>query len=143
VKPASRRRIRLAFLGLAGLFLLWLPLEDDTELWVVLLAMAVCALGAISLGANFRDRVQKRLKSEVPLHARAGMLSLLGALAGAAVAPAALLLMAIKTALHGHGAPDFTPAQMLSLLERMPLWALSGLLIALGFAIGLEIGSDP
>ena len=43
----------------------------------------------------------------------------------------ALLLMAIKTGLHGHGTPDYTPEQMVRVLSLTPLWVVVGLVIGL------------
>jgi hypothetical protein len=57
---------------------------------------------------------------------------LVGTLAGLMVAPLALLLMAFKTGLHGHGTPDFTPAQVQAVLLYSPAWGGSGLLLGLG-----------
>ncbi len=51
---------------------------------------------------------------------------LAGLLGGAATAPVALLLMAIKTGLHGHSVPDYTSAQMMAVLISFPVWVGAG-----------------
>jgi hypothetical protein len=60
---------------------------------------------------------------------------LVGSLAGLAVTPLALFLMALKTGLHGHSAPDFTLEQMQMVLYRTPIWVAVGLLLGLGVAL--------
>jgi len=52
-------------------------------------------------------------------------------IAGLGVTVVALLLMAIKTGLHGHGTPDYTPEQMVRVLSLTPLWVIVGLMIGL------------
>jgi hypothetical protein len=51
------------------------------------------------------------------------------------IPPIALLLMAFKSGLRGHPAPDFTPAQVIAVLRSIPIWGLSGLLLGLGAAL--------
>ncbi|MEZ4511264.1 MAG: hypothetical protein R3C62_05270 [Chloroflexota bacterium] len=48
-----------------------------------------------------------------------------------------LLAMAVKTGFHAHG-PEFTPAEIVWVLNQLPLWAAAGLLAGLGG--GLVIG---
>jgi hypothetical protein len=55
---------------------------------------------------------------------------LAGLLAGAGVSVLALALVAVKTGVHGHGIPDYSPAQVSYLLRLAPLW------MGLGFTAG-------
>ena len=45
-----------------------------------------------------------------------------------------LLIMAVKTGLHGHG-PEFSPAEISWVIDQIPLWSLVGLLAGLGVGI--------
>ena len=45
-----------------------------------------------------------------------------------------LFLMAVKTGLHAHG-PEFTPFDILSVWQRLPLYAAAGLLAGLGLGL--------
>jgi hypothetical protein len=121
----TRRLLRNLALILGGIMLLWLPLEDVHENWVILFALALCALAAAWFLAPF------------PAWSGKGRLAypLAGLLAGLAVTPAALFLMAFKTGIHGHSAPDFTPDQVTSVLLRTPVWVLAGLLLGLSISI--------
>lgn len=114
--------LRTAGLLLGAAILLWLPFEDTGIRWVVLFAGAISALLAAGV-------LQKRALSGWP-----SWMShpLTGLLAGAAVTPIAFLLMALKSGVHGHGAPDFTPQQVTSLLNSTPLFGLAGGIIGLG-----------
>lgn len=116
-------RLLALVLGIALLF--WLPIEDVSEQSVVLFAALVSAW----LGLRYL------------LPARPGEIHYLrrylltGALAGLAVTPLALFLMALKTGFHGHYAPDFTIEQMQAVLYRAPVWVFVGLLLGLGIAL--------
>jgi hypothetical protein len=44
----------------------------------------------------------------------------------------AILLMAIKTGIHGHGTPDYTLDQMQDVFSRMPFFVLGGVLLGAG-----------
>jgi hypothetical protein len=51
------------------------------------------------------------------------------------VTPLAIGLMAFKSGLHGHNAPDFTLAQMQAALDLFPYFALAGLGVGLAAAL--------
>jgi hypothetical protein len=42
--------------------------------------------------------------------------------------------MAVKTGLHTHPVPDYTAAQLQSIIDRILIFGISGLLIGLGSA---------
>jgi Mn2+/Fe2+ NRAMP family transporter len=108
------------FVGLA--VLLWLPGEESSEIGVVFIAGLICVwLGFFLLLKKSPEGLLKHV--------------IVGAGLGLFIAPLALLLMAIKTGLHGHGLPDFTNQQLLNVLSRTLIYSLAGLL--LGAGIGL------
>ena len=57
---------------------------------------------------------------------------LVGTGAGLILAPLAILLMAMKSGIHGHGIPDFSVRQMQDILSRIPYFILSGFLVGVG-----------
>jgi hypothetical protein len=114
--------LRLSAL-LLGIYLLsWLPFEDQDETRVLLSAVAVNAWIGIRYLVRF------------PFPSRKGLFSytLVGFLAGLAVTPMALFLMAFKTGIHSHGSPDFTAEQILAIIYGTPIWAGAGLLVGFG-----------
>lgn len=113
---------------LTGLFwLAWLGYEDRGLTAVVLLAGCIGAASGLSVWMRRRA-------------VRAGRWSawmrgaLLGALAGASVAPLAALLILVKTSLHAHPVPDFTAADLGRVLDVWPAWTGAGLLVGLAGA---------
>lgn len=126
---AYTRRLRLLSLLLGAILLLWVPLEDTHERWAILFAAAISLL----LVATAAPRIAR-----LPGIARLGhpwLEALLGCLAGLGVTPLGLFLMAFKSGIHGHGRPDFTPEQVLFIIQRWPVFVLSGLLIGLGLGL--------
>ncbi len=90
--------------------------------WVILFAAAICWLASTSLLSRFN------------IGPASGWLIyiLFGIAGGLAVTPVTFLLMALKSGLHGHGAPDFTPEQVIEVIQLTPVWVLAGFLISLG-----------
>jgi hypothetical protein len=124
-KPAIPLRMRLTAMILGMVFLFWIPFEDSSPTITLLLALALCAWGAVYF----------LIKTQSHLHRVLLRTILAGTLAGAAVTPLALFLLAFKTGLHGHQAPDFTPEQIFSVIYRGPIWLVGGFLIGLGSGI--------
>lgn len=123
LRRVSRQRITGLLLGFG--ILIWLPIEDQSELLVLIISTAICAwLAARFLNSQFRSDKQLVFR-----HA------LVGLAAGLALAPLAILLMAVKSGIHGHGTPDFSVEHMLSVLEGTFYFALSGILISLGIGV--------
>jgi hypothetical protein len=118
--------LRIAAIALGGGFLVWIPFEDTTTTWVLFFATAICLLGGASLLAN---------RQVLGSWSRTGRGAFLGGLAGLAVTPLAIGLMAFKSGLHGHNAPDFTLAQMQAALDLFPYFALAGLGVGLAAAL--------
>lgn len=124
---AAKRRFWLRLTGLLlGLtILIWLSIEDQSELLVLVFSGAICIWIASRLLLN-------PPQSDQQLILRHGIV---GIGAGLLLAPLAILLMAIKSGIHGHGTPDFSVSQIQSVLSRSPYFILSGFLIALGIGI--------
>lgn len=57
-----------------------------------------------------------------------------GGLMGLTLGLLALLFMAMKTGLHGHG-PEFSPAEINWVLGQLPLWTAAGLSAGLGLGL--------
>ena len=95
--------IRLAFILLGIFILLWLPVEESSLALVLLISCCACCLGLLVYAK--RQPPAKGVK-------RGWRYLLAGLLAGAGVSVLALALMAVKTGLHGHGIPDYSPAQV-------------------------------
>jgi hypothetical protein len=117
--------LRLAALPIAIALILWLPLEDVGIRSVYLLSAGISAWWAARLIAKF-SAGQRRFSIRHIM---------VGAAAGIAVTPLALLLMAFKSGLHGHGSPDFTVGQMQAVVLRTPVWVIAGSLLGWGVAI--------
>lgn len=120
-------RIRYFAILLGMVFFFWLPFEDTSEIIPLLLA---CLFSAW-IAAVYLSKTQKRFRAILPNYI------LVGTLAGIAITPLTILLMALKTGLHGHSTPDFPPQQIISVVQRTPIWGIGGLLIGLGRGIWL------
>jgi hypothetical protein len=126
-KPASSTPIQLRYLAivLGVLFLLWIPIEDMHEGFVLLLAGSMCAwLAARHLSRTHNARGRLWLRQTA-----------IGLTAGIAVTPVSLMLMIFKNGIHAHEVPDFSAQQMASVIEMTPIWASSGLLVGLGSSL--------
>ena len=111
--------------GLYGL--VWLSLEGAVG-QVILLAVGIGLLGA-------GYATQRLLGGKELAPSRWLLLSAaLGALLGLGIGLLVLILMAIKTGLHGHG-PEFTAAEIEWTISQIPLWTLAGLIAGLGLGL--------
>ncbi|MFU8772815.1 MAG: hypothetical protein ACNA8H_10400 [Anaerolineales bacterium] len=115
-------RMRIAAMLIAAFFFIWLPFEDVDVRAVVLLAIAICAW----IGVRILIRPANKGKISIAYQA------LIGLLCGFGISPVAVGLMAVKTGLHGHPLPDFTPEQIYTVIWLSPYFGISGLLIGLG-----------
>jgi hypothetical protein len=66
------------------------------------------------------------------------VMGLVGLLVGVGSGMLTFVFMALKTGLHGHG-PEFSAAEIESVLASIPLWGLAGLVAGLGVSL-LVIG---
>lgn len=89
--------------------LVWLPIEDQTIIIPMLLALPIGGLIAWMSYQRFH-------------------LSFLlcGLAGGLAIAPLILFWMALKSGIHSHGVADFTTSQIISVIKSTPLWTLAG-----------------
>ena len=126
-QPVARGRVwlRLTALILGFGILIWLPVEDQSELGVLIASGAICTWFAT------------RLLITAPQENRQLILrhALVGSGSGLLLAPIAIILMAVKSGIHGHGTPDFSVDQMQSVISRIPFFVLSGFLIGLGSGV--------
>lgn len=128
-------RISALIVGIA--WLIWLSIEDLSERWVLLFSVTICVLLAVRFliyySAQRSKNEDKYPQNREQRSARRFLFyPLVGALTGLAVTPVAIFLMALKTGLHGHFAPEFTSAQVFIVLVRTPIWIVGGLLIGVG-----------
>ena len=118
----SRTWLRFSGLLLGIITLVWLLVEESSNLGVLVIAGLVCTWGGIWLLL----KVDADAISKVWIHL------IIGGGAGLLLAPLAILLMALKTGLHGHATPDFTLFQMQLVLSRTPFFTLAGILLGAG-----------
>ncbi len=108
---------------LLGIIVLaWLPVEESSVLGALVVAGLICTWAGIWL----------LLKTDS--YGKHGIFRymLIGGGSGFLVALLAILLMAIKTGIHGHAMPDFTVEHMQSVLSRMPYFIVGGVLVGAG-----------
>ena len=127
--PQTNSRTIFLLLGYGLVLLLWLSLEDNGTLSVALLGTGAAALFTIIALLN-------RIGGYVlPMRFWFTGLIGLGAAIGALSTLTTTLLMFFKTSWHNHGFPDYPPAMMLAMLQRLPVWMLAGALIGLAIAL--------
>src|SRR4051812_1752173 len=59
----------------------------------------------------------------------------LGAITGAGASLSTVLIMLMKTSLHGHLYPDYPFPVLAGIIERLPAWTLAGALVGLALAL--------
>ena len=114
--------MKLSGLLLGIVVLVWLPIEESSQVGVLVIAGLVCTWGAIWLLPRIGSSGKHTLLGHIVIGGGAGLL----------LVPLAILLMAIKTGIHGHGTPDYTVDQMQDVLSRMPFFVLGGVLLGAG-----------
>lgn len=119
-------RLRYLAILLGMVFFLWLPFEDTSE--------SIALLGGI-LTSTWLAAVFLTKKQEPQTNLLNYVLA--GSLAGILVTPITLLLMVLKTGLHAHVEPDFTYPQIVSVVQRTPIWLIGGFLVGLGRGLWL------
>jgi hypothetical protein len=117
--------LRLIGLLLGCGILIWVGIEDLSELGVLVFSGAICSWTAARLLITTSPDNKQLILRYI----------LVGAGAGLVVAPLAVILMAFKSGVHGHAVPDFTVDQMWTVLSRAPYFILGGLLMSLGIGI--------
>lgn len=118
----SRRRLKLGALLLGIVILIWIPIEESNEAGVLVLSGLLSAwVGIWLLQGTHKTKLRTIIKY-----------SIVGGGAGLLMGLIAIFLMAIKTGIHGHGTPDYTPEQILEIISRIPFFVLGGVLIGVG-----------
>lgn len=120
---------RLMLLALGAITLLWSVVEDQDVVTVTVLGAAISIAGVAWFLAKRGLLVQQTRFSLVFASVIVG--SLIGALSSLIT----VALMLFKDIRHGHPFPDYPPALMQAMLERLPPWTIAGALIGLGCAL--------
>lgn len=110
---------RFAAILVWGAILFWLPVEDQTTFAAQMFGLLLAGLLGLRQGLRWGGSTMPRA-------------ALTGLAAGAAVGPLAAGLMIVKSGLHSHGLPDFSIEDISLALARTPVFALAGLLMAVG-----------
>lgn len=105
--------------------LLWSGLEDKD-------ASGAAAFGLISAIALSMTILAPRLAG---MNHQLAAATLTGALVGASASVITAALMLFKDLRHAHPFPDFPPAMLLGMLERLPPWTVAGALAGLGLGL--------
>jgi hypothetical protein len=122
-------RIALILVGVA--LLIWLTFENHSELLVLIFAAICSVLFTLKLILWVGlDRFS----------VYAWVIG--GGLSGLAVPLLAALFMFLKNGLHSHIAPDFTLAQVVSVLQRAPFFVIGGSLLGLGIGLLRDFRKD-
>ena len=121
----SRTWLRISGLLLGIVVLVWLPVEESSELGVLVVAGLICTLLGLWLLYKTESHAKHMVWRNVIIWGGMGLL----------LAPLAIFLMAIKTGIHGHGTPDFTADQMQAFISRMPFFILGGILLGTGLGL--------
>ena len=116
-------------LGLA--FFIWLALEGDLRY--------VLTLGSMAVAVGWGQALQRLLGGrQLRLWRFLALMVASGAVAGLVTNLVVLILMAVKTGVHGHG-PEFNQTEIDWVIAQLAPWLLIATLIGLG--IGLIVGS--
>lgn len=135
----QKRRLaitRLMLLALAAITLLWSGVEDQDVVTVTALGIAISIAGVAWFLAKCGPSAEQTRFTSV------FSALILGSLIGALSSLITVALMLFKDIRHGHPFPDYPPALMLAMLERLPIWTIAGALIGLGCALLLEVFGD-
>jgi hypothetical protein len=127
--PHSTIWFRLLTIAYGAALFFWLSAEDNSALLVAVFGASGSALLLFGWWTG-----QMRVRQ---LSTRQQQLSvvLIGAIWGAGSAVLTTCLMFFKTAWHSHIFPDYPTPMMLAMLERAPIWALVGMLVALAWLL--------
>ncbi len=126
--------LRISFIFLGLFILLWLPVEDRSVVVVLLISGGVSILGLLAF-LNLQQQRWATAEETGGGKKKILWVPLAGLLTGAAVTLAAIALMALKTGMHGHGAPDYSPEQVSLVLRAAPLWMCVGLIFGVLAAV--------
>jgi hypothetical protein len=120
-------------MGLGAAVLVWLPFEDSSGLGAILLAAGLCSWAAAYL-------LREAGTSPRQLILRSAAIGVLG---GLLVSPVAFFLMSLKSGLHAHPQPDYSPVEIQAVFSRTAYYAASGFLLGLASALLRIARSEP
>ena len=117
--PTSRLKLRWAAIFGEVITFIWLPVEDQSILFLLLLSVGWSAWLAVwfFMRQNSSPVLKRFLWT--------------GAGGGALVFPVAILLTVLKAGLHHHGFLDFSTTQLISIAKTVPLWVALGVILSL------------
>ena len=119
-------RFLAILLGIALFF--WIPFEDSSENPAILFAYFISTWLVITLLIRYKNPSLLTIINVV----------FAGILSGAIITPLILLLMVLKIGLHAHLVPDYSYEQFISIINRTPIWFISGFLTGIGVGIILK-----
>ncbi|MGD8552348.1 MAG: hypothetical protein PVI81_01475 [Anaerolineales bacterium] len=122
-------RTRISLIAVGALWFIWIGIEDQSTLFVLLMAASL----VLVLAGVIAERLFHRMPGSKTR--RAVWFWLIGLGAGLLVAPIAIVLMTVKISLHHHAVPDFSPAEVINVLHSTPAWVLGALLLSSAAAL--------
>ena len=137
MRTRALRWLRLSALILGGILVLWVAIEDHSELTVLFFSLLICGLAAAYLltrgstddeGDNADDKGKSITKRLI-------LFPMVGVVAGLAITLVAIFLMAFKSGVHGHGTPDYSPEQVITIVSSTPIWVLVGVFLGSAWMI--------
>ncbi len=131
--PSPNYKNRLLIIALGIIVMIWSGLEDNQVTGVVILGWILAIVSITNIIISHYGGQPYSSSTAIKFS------PLVGASIGASASLITALLMIFKTIRHSHVFPDYPPPMIMAILERLPIWALSGGLIALGLALILQI----
>jgi hypothetical protein len=116
-------RLFAILLGIALFF--WIPLEDSSENLAVLYAYFISTWLVGALLIRFKNPSRLTIIN----------ICFAGILTGATITPLIIFLMVLKTGIHAHLVPDYSFEQFISIINRTPIWFISGYLTGMGYGM--------
>ena len=128
--------MRLVLTALAVIVFVWSGIEDKDVVSVTALGVSL-SIAVVAWFLGKRDFGDSWTRPATILLA-----VVVGSLTGALSSLMTVALMLFKDIRHGHPFPDYPPALMLAMLERLPTWTIAGALIGVGCALLFGIFRD-
>lgn len=121
----ERKIIRFSGFILLGSLFLWLPFEDNSLLYVHLIAIGMI----IWISVYLLSRIHPRGVNRVIIYPLSGII------AGVGVTLLVIFLMIFKNGIHGHPIPDFNYNDLVRVFSRSHIWVIAGFLIGAGYSL--------
>lgn len=114
--------------GLTAVYaFIWMSLEGNLT-QVIVMGTAV----SLTVAAHLMPRLLGGRAFQPP--GWLAVTGMVGLLVGAGSGVLSFVFMALKTGLHGHG-PEFSAAEIETVLASIPIWGLAGLVAGLGVGL--------